>query len=408
MGFLSNGVGLGIGQGLAQGADNFTRMLLWGRERQAEDERRRQQQAYQDAMLKISQDAALRQQKIYEEGQLFNQGLQGLMAPRQEALPVLNQATGQPIQGAVGGPTKTVYPEVGYRQISALPGATPERTMPFYQAEQRDEAQRAQWDALKERLMERLAAQKEMQEYKAKADKELQDAKFEAAMRLKQQPSVRVTVGGGGGASGSGRGGAYSPSDDQVEVLAQMLASGEVAPSQLSKRSGLQQAVFTRAKQINPNLNLQTQEINYKGKSSMQAITAGQLVNATRPLITSLKASYDRLNMGNTQPLNAAKAYALEKLGNKDIAAFNMYKTKLVEESERLLQGAGAMADERVQRNLALLKSSLSPRQMEGAISALDEILATRHRAVQGNVVDGQNTSPSPAGSSRFTIKRVR
>lgn len=151
MGFLGS-YGGGIGRGLSEGADNFTRMYLGLKEeerRRKEDEAQRAIQAEMMEMRRAAeaQDAAERAR----QGRV-DQAVGLLYQPKQEALPVPNTATGTPIPGAMGGPTQTVYPKVTLDQIMAVPDMTWKERAPFIR-QTGDEELREKYQ---EQLLERL------------------------------------------------------------------------------------------------------------------------------------------------------------------------------------------------------------------------------------------------------------
>lgn len=191
-----------------------------------------------------------------------------------------------------------------------------------------------------------------------------------------------------------------------VENMKKGIREGRMAPSQLNvaiqrmgggKSSGaIRQAIVSEL--LEEGFDMAKAEANFKGITSSGAIAAGQLVNATTPLVKQMRGLVGRLpkevrGLGPLNTLATEGKRAIAKFsGDKSVVEFETLRNKLVEETERLLTSVGAMADTRVKRNLDNLRTGYNTKQMQASLTILNDVIEARLKAVQSpiyNAVQG-------------------
>jgi hypothetical protein len=204
--------------------------------------------------------------------------------------------------------------------------------------------------------------------------------------------------------------------ENSEQAMAEALNEGRIAPSQIkadAPRMGYNQnRVFEIADKLRMDatgkpINIAEEEARFKTRTSPQVIQAQVLKNSTMPLIDKLHTLADKLsptvNVGgkSIRPLTELKRAIENSTGDLTTERFEVIKNKLVEETERLFTGVGAMADSRVKRNLDLIRRASTTDQIHAALNALTEVLEERERginkALDKNLPKPKNSPGSPA-----------
>jgi hypothetical protein len=130
------------------------------------------------------------------------------------------------------------------------------------------------------------------------------------------------------------------------------------------RRMAIGQTIWNDLYQMRPDYNTSNAEANYKAKSSTLAISRMQLAKTVEPIAEEVKIIASKIPQDfDFVPLNEQAMKIRRYLNNEELASLEFNKNKMVEEFERMLTGA-QMADERVKRNLDLIRTGYSPRTL--------------------------------------------
>jgi len=180
-------------------------------------------------------------------------------------------------------------------------------------------------------------------------------------------------------------------SDKEAGTVAQGIAQGRIAPSQLMEVGGGfgQVGNVNRGKivkslvKIAPKFGWKNADVLYKYQTNPQVFMGIVNVNAVRPRVEALRSKFSAIKNLDFLPANAAKNAINKMFGNDGIVDFESNRTQVVFELQRALTGIGMMSDSRIQQELNNLNSSYSPGQMNKAIDNINEILDVRLGALQ-------------------------
>lgn len=209
-----------------------------------------------------------------------------------------------------------------------------------------------------------------------------------------------------------------APTDEMVETLSKQVIDGRLDPQMISKRGGLQQAVFNRVEQLAPGFNLVGANANARYATNPSNLQSRGLAQGVEPLYEQLEAAGQKLDNSNLQAVNKVGNWLKEKTGDPDIVAFNNLRDDVVAETERVLLGTGVLSDSKYQRALHNLNSAQSWPQMKSAIQQLRNVVSARLEALDlrpfpnvnpaapqermpgsaggGNPFDSGRTTPAP------------
>jgi hypothetical protein len=202
-----------------------------------------------------------------------------------------------------------------------------------------------------------------------------------------------------------------APSTSQIDTLAQGILDGTIDPNGISKRGGLQGAVWTKVKQLDPNFNIVKAGAGAKYEGSSQTMQTKTLLNTIDPLLDKLEIAGAALENSNTPGYNRARNYLLEQTGDPGIVGFNNLRDAVIAEVERGLLGTGVLTDSKYQRELRNVHSAQSLPQLKAAVKNIRTVIAARLEAVNAGPNAGQKaggTGQQPTTTIRYNAKGER
>jgi len=203
-----------------------------------------------------------------------------------------------------------------------------------------------------------------------------------------------------------------APGNSQVESLAAGILDGTIDPNAISKRGGLQAAVWGRVKQLDPSFNIIKAGAGAKFEGSTATMQTKALLNTINPLLDKLDTAGAILGNSSIPALNKAKNYLKEQTGDADIVGFNNLRDAVIAEVERGLMGTGVLSDSKYLRELNNMRSSHSYPQLQAAIKNTKMVIQARLEALAEGPnapIAGQEApkrrSTDPKKIGRFTVE---
>jgi len=195
-------------------------------------------------------------------------------------------------------------------------------------------------------------------------------------------------------------------SDEMVKNLSLMVVDGRLNPNMISKRGGLQQAVFSHVEQNFPQTDLVELEANARFKNTAGNLTSRALINGVTPLYDSLIAAGETLDNGKFPVLNRAVNFAKEQTGDPDIVAFNNLRDDVIAETERILLNTGVLSDTKYVRALKNVNSAQSFPQLKAAVAQMEFVVESRLQALDKTPFTSASPSnpASPAQADLSTL----
>lgn len=214
-------------------------------------------------------------------------------------------------------------------------------------------------------------------------------------------------------ASAAGKGaaeaklGVVNGTGDTVTNLAQQLVSGNLAPSELSKRAtgnASYNAVLKAADDYSmattgKHFNIATADRDYKfanqpgTQSTLNYLkslvgTADNEGNVVGGNLDELKTISDQIDRTSFPALNDAKAWAKLATGNVEIAQYQAVATEVADQVAKILQGGtggGGTSDAKLQQATNLFNTGFSKEQLNGVIDSLKPLLTNRAKSMIGD-----------------------
>lgn len=192
---------------------------------------------------------------------------------------------------------------------------------------------------------------------------------------------------------------AINDNGDTVNSLAQQLADGTLAPSELSKRtSGAganYNAILTAAgKLLGTNgkpVNIAQLDRQYKYATNVQTQNTlnylGSLVggNGQTGNLDDLKTISNAIDRTQFPALNDVEAWAKLQTGNPQIVAYNATVTEVADQIAKILQGGGTgsgTSDAKLAQASALFQKSFTKEQINATIDAIKPLLVNRGKNI--------------------------
>jgi hypothetical protein len=172
------------------------------------------------------------------------------------------------------------------------------------------------------------------------------------------------------------------PTANQIDVLAKGIEDGTIDPNGISKRGGLQAAVWGKVKENNPNFDIVEAGVGAKFKGTTQTMQTKALLNTINPLLDELVKAGGVLGNTNIPIYNQARNYLKEKTGDASIVGFNNLRDSVVAEVERGLMGTGVLSDSKYQRELKNINSAQSMAQLQAAVENTKIVINERLKAI--------------------------
>ncbi len=190
-----------------------------------------------------------------------------------------------------------------------------------------------------------------------------------------------------------------------TQSLAQSLVTGQLAPSQLSKRttgSSSYNDVLTAAKLYSQatngkDFNMAQADRDYKFATNQNTQNTlnylGSLVGSADPKtgkfsggnLGDLRALSNEVGRTNFPALNNAAAWARYSTGDPKIAQFQATATEVADQVAKILQGGGTgsgTSDAKLQQAVNLFNTGFSKAQLAGVIDALEPLLSNRAKSM--------------------------
>ena len=230
----------------------------------------------------------------------------------------------------------------------------------------------------------------------------LMDPRQAMEQGLQQYFQPRATTGSGG--AGNQQIQQLDPETmAMIDRAAVALAQRQISPSQVAQLYGgmgggaaqVKRMIADRAIKLDPTLNLQELEANYKFSSAPGTQTTVRFIENIEKTIPTLENIIGKMKLGNVKIINAATLATKGQFGSKDVASFYFAQTLLADEIAKILQGGGtgsATSDAKLKQALELLDSDMSPQQWEGVLDTAREMLAVRKKSLtKGTYMEGKS-----------------
>jgi len=202
-------------------------------------------------------------------------------------------------------------------------------------------------------------------------------------------------------------------SGGQVGTLAQQVAEGRLDPNTISKRGGLQQAVFAEVEKIAPGFNFTGATANAKFSQNSGNLQTRALIQGVDTLYEKLLETGKELGNSSLPGVNKIVNWAKEQSGDPKIVAFNNLRDDVVAESERVLLGSGVLSDSKYLRAVKNVNSAQSYPQLQAAVEQLKLTVSARLEALDkkpfpnANPNQAQATPPAqPAPSAKAAFMK--
>lgn len=195
--------------------------------------------------------------------------------------------------------------------------------------------------------------------------------------------------------------------NDTVSNLAQQLVSGNIAPSELSKRATgttSYNAVLKAADDYSmattgQHFNIATADRDYKFAQRPQTQdtlnylkslvgTVDPDGNITGGNLDELKAVSDSIDRSNLPALNNAAKWAKLASGDPKYAQYQAVATEVADQVAKILQGGtggGGTSDAKLQQAVDLFNTGFSKAQLNSVITSLKPLLANRAKSMVGD-----------------------
>lgn len=164
----------------------------------------------------------------------------------------------------------------------------------------------------------------------------------------------------------------------QVENIAQMIASGRMAPlGQMAMRSPIGAAVMSRVSEINPNFRAQDFGTGSKAEKDFATGKQGNSVrsfNVGLAHLDTLSSLADALNNKDTQGINKIGNYFSAQTGNPAPTNFDAAKKVVADEIVKAIVGSGGGVADR-EEAARVISGANSPAQLKGVISTYKQLM---------------------------------
>jgi hypothetical protein len=189
-------------------------------------------------------------------------------------------------------------------------------------------------------------------------------------------------------------------SQDQVDVIAPLIAEGRAFLSDFGKRSPqFQAALLSKVVELNPTYDVGEAEANKKMKQNTVINRSIQILDSITETMPEFMAANAKLGLSSFPAWNKAKLFWMEQSGNPDYTAFVNWKNAYSMELANALSGAAA-TDMRIKIELENMKTAASPAQFKAAYDVLTSIIKARKDAFRAPVFPqaGGKGKPDPLG----------
>lgn len=181
--------------------------------------------------------------------------------------------------------------------------------------------------------------------------------------------------------------------------LAQQLVNGQLAPSQLSKRTSNYNAVITAAdaysmKTTGKHFNAAQAERDYKYANNQGTLnTLNYLKSLTGTTDTTgnlqeLQNLSNNISRTNFPALNKVEQWSKLQAGDANLAAYYATITEVSDQVAKILQGGGTgsgTSDAKLKQAQELFNTSFNKKQVDAVINSLKPLLTNRAKALIGD-----------------------
>lgn len=196
--------------------------------------------------------------------------------------------------------------------------------------------------------------------------------------------------------------------DKGQEASAQDLANGRMTlaqlatayPSRSAAGSTARSNILNRAREINPNLNVAQQAIQYSTANNYQFQSTLANINAVEPNIDKVIALSDAWQRTDYPAINALlKQYGWET-GDQNVTTLKEAQQLIGDEIGRALTGSGTTSDFKVAFGIDVLDPNVSPANFVSNMQLLKEFLDNRKQAFAGAGGTFTPSADQPAGGA--------
>jgi hypothetical protein len=177
--------------------------------------------------------------------------------------------------------------------------------------------------------------------------------------------------------------------DGDPNAAGQMLANGDVAPSQIisTRNPAFAQQAFAAAKSADPNFNAQTAETHFKAANSPTNLGFfGSAKSLTDPngTLDQLAEAYKKLPNGEIPKLNTVADWKAAASGKGATAGFAQTALGVADDYAKVM-GGGQGSDTAREEMLKGFAMASSPKQMEASIDAARMAIASQMQSRIGD-----------------------
>ena len=199
---------------------------------------------------------------------------------------------------------------------------------------------------------------------------------------------------------------------DDLETQAQMVADGRMAPAEIKGGRADAGRVLARAKQINPDLNVAQNDIDYSfmkntgTQNTLSYLNSLTGVNGQSGNLDEIVRLSKGVGNGSFKPLNSLRNEVQSHLiSDPKRAAFASAVVEVGDQIAKVLQGGGTgsgTSDAKLKQGLEMLNRNFSPAEFAAVASELKTLLSNRKMGLtQGRKVGSTlQSAPKPSGKS--------
>jgi len=178
-----------------------------------------------------------------------------------------------------------------------------------------------------------------------------------------------------------------APSADNVETLAQMVASGELDASQLPKRQGLFNNVVARAKQINPQLNIRQSTADFSLAKNPQFRTKAITAETLPEVMNSMVEAGKRVGYSDVKLVGKLQKVVRGELNDPALVEYMALRNDVLMTIASVMRGSG-MTDMAHKAETEAAAPTMSPAALDAWLRGQTKSLEPRlknYRSITGS-----------------------
>lgn len=193
---------------------------------------------------------------------------------------------------------------------------------------------------------------------------------------------------------------------NDLESQAQMLANGQMAPSEIKGGRGDAGRILARANELRQQngqepLNVAQADIDYSFLKSPKTQETLSYLNSVDKSLNRVSELSHKINRTNFPLVNSAEFKALAATGDTDEARYVTAVTEVADQVAKILQGGGnTTSDKKMQQALDVLNGTGSKAVIDAKVDELKHLLANRKAGLtEGRTVGSSLKKPTNSKS---------